>query len=398
MVLDVWLHDRHAGVLTNDGGSLSFLYLGEYVSDTGAPALSVRLPLREEAFGQRDTLAFFANLLPEAEQRDAVARGVGISSGNDFALLERFGDDCAGAVTIVDPAGGERPQGVEPLEPISDSRLSELMAVDADMPPLVAAGEVRLSLAGAQPKLPVVARDGEYLLPTDSRHPTTHILKPANARFENLVHNELFCMKLADWCGLSVAGAQVRKTRDGTEYLEVARFDRDPLTGKRLHQEDFCQALGKLPTEKYQAEGGPGLVDCFALIDEYSAIPATDKQRLWSAVVFNFLIGNCDAHAKNFSFLYESRTPRLAPLYDLVSTVAYPALTRRLAMAIGSARQIDDVGSESFEELAQSCELNVAEAMTRARALAERAAAGADPEVDEVIAAGVRQRASRLGV
>ncbi len=382
MRLDVYLHGRRVGELSNDDGSLSFAYLDDYAADPSSFPLSVHLPLRAEPFGQRDSLAFFSNLLPEGFQRDAVARGVGISAGNDFALLRRFGDDCAGAVTIRDPS--ERPAIAEAddLIPLAE-RLDELLGGSDTLPPLVAVSEARLSLAGAQPKLPVVVRDGAYFLPRNSRHPTTHILKPPNARFEQLVANELFCMQLATMCGFSTAATRMSRTRGRISFLEVKRYDRDALTGKRLHQEDFCQALGRLPTEKYQADGGPSLVECFALIDEHSAIPATDKQRLWATVTFNFLIGNCDAHAKNFSFLYESRAPRMAPLYDLVSTVMYERLTRTMAMSIGHARTIDEVNRDAFEELAEACGLNVGEAMHRVDEAAESVATAAHRILDQ---------------
>ncbi len=414
MKLDVLLHGRLAGTLTNDGGSLAFEYAPGYLGPDRAMALSVHLPLREEPYGQRDSLAFFSNLLPEERQRDSVARGVGISSGNDFALLRRFGGDCAGAVTIVDPdaANGHDESGA--LELITTERLDELLDQASAIPPIVAAKETRLSLAGAQAKLPVYRDGNDVYLPLDSSLPTTHILKPQHPDFEGLVANEYFCMQLAANCHLSVAQVRKAATSSGAKYLEVRRFDRDPLNGARLHQEDFCQAFGLLPSEKYQSDGGPTLPQCFDLIDRHSAIPAEDKLRLWLAVIFNVLIGNCDAHAKNFSLLYESALPRLAPLYDLVSTIVYPGLADTMAMSLGSARYVDDVHLGDFEQLAGTCDLNVKEASSRTRALAERAVwashqmaygdwAGVEwPEsplaMYRSIADGVRSRARRLGV
>lgn len=415
MKLDVYLHDRRVGELNNDSGSLSFAYLADYVADSVAPALSIHLPLRSEPYGQRDSLAFFANLLPEAAQREAVARGVGISSGNDFALLRRFGDDCAGAVTILEPSERSASSAGDGLESVSERRLDKLLGDSDGVPPLAAAGTARLSLAGARAKLPVVLRDDGCFLPRDTRHPTSHILKPSTGHFDQLVANEYFCMRLADWCGLTVAPVEIRRTRGGTEYLEVKRYDRDPLTGARLHQEDFCQAFGKLPSEKYQAEGGPTLKECFGLIDRHSAIPATDKQRLWVAVAVNYLIGNCDAHAKNCSFLYESRVPRLAPLYDLISTVIYESLSKTLAMAIGPAKVIAEVNRAAFEALASDCGLNVMEAMSRVDLLANNLTLfshrivdesllglswpdAQEPAVYREIAQGIRRRATQVGV
>ena len=229
--------------------------------------------------------------------------------------------------------------------------------VDLPQRPLAAddAGEVRLSLAGAQSKLPVVEVEGGFALPHGSGRPTTHILKPEPERFPGLVANEFFCMRLAAAAGLEVAEVDRAETLSGLPYLVVTRYDRD-LTQepvRRLHQEDLCQALGKLYIEKYQQEGGPGVVDAMALIDAASSAPARDRPQLWLALVFNVLIGNCDAHGKNYSLLYDSRAPRLAPLYDLVSTAAYDELSSRLAMSIDGARMLEEVDRSAWEHLAE---------------------------------------------
>jgi serine/threonine-protein kinase HipA len=136
--------------------------------------------------------------------------------------------------------------------------------------------------------------------------------------------------------------------------LIVERYDRDltqqPI--RRLHQEDLCQALGRLQSEKYQEEGGPTVAQVIEVIDQKSSAPARDRPQLWSALVFNVLIGNCDAHGKNYSFLYDSPAPSLAPLYDLVSTVVYDGLTTRLAMSVDGARLLEDVDRRAWDKLA----------------------------------------------
>lgn len=141
---------------------------------------------------------------------------------------------------------------------------------------------------------------------------------------------------------LRVSSVRRAETVSGHPYLIIERYDRDltvePI--RRLHQEDTCQALGKLQAEKYQEEGGPTVKDVFGLINDFSSAPAVDRSEFWQALIFNVLIGNCDAHGKNYSFLYDTRAPTLAPLYDLVSTVVYEGLSRRLAMSINGARQL----------------------------------------------------------
>jgi serine/threonine-protein kinase HipA len=354
-LLEVYLHGQRAGALRRkDNGNLQFRYAPEYLEAGGQP-LSLNLPLREEAFPHRDCLAFFGNLLPEEDVRAQLALTTGISASNDYRLLERFGGDVAGAVTLLPP--GEPPPGAGQgeLELLSPERLDEILT-ELPQRPLAAdeSGEVRLSLAGAQSKLPVVEVEGGFALPHGSGLPTTHILKPEPARFPGLVANEFFCMRLAAAAGLEVAEVDRAETASGLPYLIVTRYDRD-LTQepvRRLHQEDLCQALGRPYFEKYQAEGGPGVLDAMGLIDDASTAPARDRPQLWLALVFNVLIGNCDAHGKNYSLLYDSRAPRLAPLYDLVSTAAYGELTQRLAMSIDGARNLGEVDYAAWERLA----------------------------------------------
>jgi serine/threonine-protein kinase HipA len=407
-LLNVFLHDRLAGVLRRkDNGNLQFRYDSAFVEAGGQP-LSWNLPLQTRAFSHRDCLAFFGNLLPEEDVRAQLALVTGISASNDYRLLERFGGDVAGAVTLLPP--DEEPGGAVPdeVEALSPERLDELLT-GLPQRPLAAdeGGEVRLSLAGAQSKLPVVEVENGFALPHGSGRPTTHILKPEPERFPGLVANEFFCMRLAAAAGLEVAGVDRAETISGLPYLVVTRYDRDVTQEpvRRLHQEDLCQALGKLYIEKYQAEGGPGVVDAMALIDDASSAPARDRPQLWLALVFNVLIGNCDAHGKNYSLLYDSRAPSLAPLYDLVSTAAYDELTPRLAMSIDGARKLEEVGHASWHRLAE--EIRFAPRFLEQRmepfvARVREAVPGlaSEPEhsheIVREIAAGIAKRAERL--
>jgi serine/threonine-protein kinase HipA len=352
--LGVYLHERLAGVLSlKDNGNLRFRYDKAYL-ETQGPALSLSLPLQEESFPHRACLAFFGNLLPEEDVRAQVALAVGISAANDYRLLERFGGDVAGAVTLLPGDGDERDAEPDSLELLSAERLDKVLT-ELPQRPLAAdaSGEVRLSLAGAQSKLPVVETTGGFALPHGSGHPTTHILKPEPARFPGLVANEFFCMRLAAEAGLQVAAVDRAETTSGLPFLIVTRYDRDlthePI--RRLHQEDVCQALGKLYIEKYQQEGGPSVGETMQLIDDASSVPARDRQQFWLALVFNVLIGNCDAHGKNYSLLYDSPAPSLAPLYDLLATAVYD-LTTRLAMSIDGATHLERVEAPAWERLA----------------------------------------------
>lgn len=405
MQLSVYMLDELAGTLSNDGGSLAFEYDESYRARDDARALSVSLPLAEASFGNRASIAFFSNLLPEGEMRDVVARALGVSAANTFSMLAELGGDCAGAV-VLRPVGATATHYDPPLS-LSAAELADQLESIPRRPASIARGEpARMSLAGAQAKVPVI-RDGEaVLLPRSWRDPTTHILKPEPSRYAGLVANEFFCMRLANRCGLATADVGAEQTINGLPYLSVARYDRDPLAKRRLHQEDLCQALGQPPTQKYQSEGGPSLASLFELLDRASAVPARDKLSLWRAVVFNFLIGNCDAHAKNFALLYESARPGLAPLYDLVSTAAYPDLTDRLACKIGVATKLDEVSDDAFVAAARDCELNEKVAIGQARELAAVVGARVSELASEVehatdtvaeIVRGVEERAARLG-
>jgi serine/threonine-protein kinase HipA len=403
-LLEVFLHGRRAGTLRRkDNGNLQFLYDHEYIEAAGQP-LSLRLPLREEGFSHRDCLAFFGNLLPEEDVRAQLALATGISASNDYRLLERFGGDVAGAITLLVPGEPPPAAGRGGLEPLSPDRLDEILS-ELPQRPLAAdeAGEVRLSLAGAQSKLPVTETESGFALPHGSDLPTTHILKPEPARFPGLVANEFFCMRLAAAVGLEVAEVDRTETLSGLPYLVVSRYDRD-LTQepvRRLHQEDLCQALGKPHFEKYQAEGGPAVLDAMALIDEASTAPARDRPQLWLALVFNVLIGNCDAHGKNYSLLYDSRAPRLAPLYDLVSTAVYGELTQRLAMSIDGAKELDGVGYSAWQRLAAEIQFAprfLEQRMAPFVKLVREAvlALASEPEHSDEIAGGIDARAGRL--
>jgi serine/threonine-protein kinase HipA len=234
---------------------------------------------------------------------------------------------------------------------------------------------LRLSLAGAQDKLPVVFDGARIGLPQDG-YPSTHILKPAIRAVTDSVINEGFCLALARELGLSAANAHIER-RGADCFLLVERYDRThPAKGKavRLHQEDFCQALGVVPEMKYQNEGGPDLADCFALLRRVTRPSAPQVLRLLDDVVFNALIGNHDAHAKNFSLLYSGlpsrATPVLAPLYDALSTAIYPTLSDKMAMKLGGRYKFSEVELRHWEAFFEAAELGAAQSRKRVIAVA----------------------------
>jgi len=374
--LDVYLHDELVGHLIQDeGGQTVFKYTQACLDRPGATSLSVSLPLQKERFSRNECRGFFAGILPDENKREIIARNLGISARNDFAMLERIGGECAGAVTFI-PTGQALPTRDYHYRAISPKQLADIFKELPKRPLLAGEEGVRLSLAGAQDKIAVRIEGEELYLPLGGA-PSTHILKPSIERFAGVVFNEAFTMQLAAATGLPAARVEVGAAEQ-IEYLSVERYDRTHIQSgtttklDRLHQEDFCQALNIGPEMKYQKEGGPSFKQCFALVREVSSAPVVDLTRLLDAVIYNYLIGNNDAHGKNFSLLYHQTGPanqeiRLAPLYDAISTVRYPELSTDMAMKIGDEYKSERVAPRDFDKLAEQAGL--AKPLVRRRVL-----------------------------
>ncbi len=364
--LDVYLNNILAGELRQDDvGQISYIYNEQYLELKGAQFLSQSLPLRKEPFDFRECRPFFSGILPEGEIREIIARNLGISQRNDFSMLERIGGDCAGAITFL-PSGQKLNLIDDEYRTLSIQELGNILRELPNRPLMAGEKGIRLSLAGAQNKL-AVHKIGEVISIPLGNAPSTYILKPSNKRFGGMVFNEALCMSLAAAIGLNTAKVEIGSA-EGNDYILVERYDRSILTGKngqyvRLHQEDFCQALGIVTDKKYQQEGGPSLKDCFNLLREISNTPLIDLQRLLDMVIFNFIVGNHDAHGKNFSLLYETDEQsdeikvRLAPFYDIVCTDFYPELNKHLAMEIGGKYISSAIQPKHFEKFAEDAGL-----------------------------------------
>jgi serine/threonine-protein kinase HipA len=391
--------ERVGELVLKDNGNLQFRYDDSY----DGPSISHALPRQHEAHPHATTKAVFGGLLPEADVREAVARNLGVSVSNDYALLAELGGDVAGALTLLEE--GQQPD-TEPTSIALRGDDLERRLIDLPQRPLAADPEegIRLSLAGAQAKLPIIIDErGVMALPTSAAAATTHILKPEPPRFPGLVDNEAFCMDLSRACGLQTAVVRKDRTASGLPYLIVERYDRDltiePI--RRLHQEDFCQALGRASDAKYQSEGGPSIADSVSLLRASTNLPAQELPRFIDAVIFNWLVGNCDAHGKNFSLLYDGGAPTLAPLYDLVSTVSYEQLTTRLAMSIGGARKLEEIDDRAWGRLAAGIKYRPATLRSARSALLRRAGEQASrlvaqPEHDNGVARAVARRVADL--
>ena len=358
--LEVWWGADRVGALEQDeSGRLGFRYGDDWLNGAGARPISFSMPLTDEPYDDKAAHSFFGGLLPESDKRDIIARLFGISPHNDYALLDAIGGDCAGALTLL-PPGQEPRVTAEKIayEPLKPDQLGSILDRLPSKPLLAGENGLRLSLAGAQDKLPVFVADGGIALPLGDT-PSSHILKPAIRAYPDTVLNEAFCLALARSAGLYAVNSEICG-RAGREYLLVERYDRRLEPGRaavRLHQEDFCQALS-VPSElKYQNEGGPSLADCFDLTRRATARPGAELRKLLEGVLFNALIGNNDAHAKNFALLYWPWGLALAPFYDLVSTIVYEGLSPRMAMKIGGKYEFDELYPRHWERFAKEAGL-----------------------------------------
>ncbi|MEW5975533.1 MAG: type II toxin-antitoxin system HipA family toxin [Acidobacteriota bacterium] len=406
-ILDVYLHHELVGHLRQDrGGQMVFDYNDGWLQKPNATPLSQSLPLRRERFRRNECRGFLAGILPDESKREIIARNLGISARNDYAMLDQIGGECAGAVSFV-RSGENFPERNYGYRRLSSQELAAMLKELPKRPLLAGEEGVRLSLAGAQDKVAVHVEGNEISLPLGGA-PSTHILKPAVERFEGVVFNEALCMELAARVGLPAAKVEIRNV-EGIEYLLVERYDRiysehptGVLSLERLHQEDFCQAQGIVPETKYQKEGGPSLKQCFALVREVSSVPVIDLSRLLDAVIYNFLVGNNDAHGKNFSLLYSgvgtaTQQTRLAPLYDVVSTAYYPELSKQMAMKIGRQYSLDKVTPKDFEQLAEEASLATPIVRSRVPELAETVSTnldktGIEHPVAQAVAVLIRKR------
>lgn len=345
-LLDVYFHNKKVGVLKEHNSRLSFQY-----SDTATESIAHLLPLQKEAFGDKETRSFFSNLLPEGDVARKIAQIKQVSLNNPFALLKELGGECAGAISLY----------LQDMEPVCNNKLEEIsedevasLLTKLSRTPLLTGEGIRLSLAGAQEKLAltIFPDSDKYYKPSD-KYISTWILKPENKNFPDLIYNEYFCMKLAGAVGLQAAECKIKKFGSVLAYM-TKRFDReDDTVLQRIQQEDFCQGLG-LSNKKYQrTEGGPSVKQCFRFIHDNFANKAKDELYFLKSIVFNFLIGNSDAHGKNFSYLHTANGYVLAPLYDLVSTQVYPELAKEMSMAIGREYEPDKVRRSHFREMAK---------------------------------------------
>ena len=366
MKLNVFLFNTLAGYLfsTADRGVV-FAYDENYVNNNGMP-LSLSLPLQKEEFSQKKCMPYFSGLLPEGSIRNRISEYLHISESSTIKFLQALGGECSGTVSFYNSEEETNfPENKWHLSeenyiPFSMDKLNSFIKESKNKPMLLGSKDLRLSLAGAQEKISLAYFNDTWHLPKNGA-PSTHILKPTRSgELSTIAQNEFFCMNLAEKLNLPVPKTQILELDDLSVFVcqrYDRKFDSEKPSIQRIHQEDFCQALGIMNDIKYQADGGPSFKDCFNLIQEKFSDKLEQINIFLKSILFNYLIGNCDSHGKNFSLIYENSEIKLSPLYDLVSTTVYPSLTTKMAMKLGSNYEIEKINRTDFFKQAELFEI-----------------------------------------
>lgn len=362
---------KEVGTITGESEfSAVFAYSEDYINSRDARPISISLPLREEPYGPEQTRNFFEGLLPEGFLRRTVAKNNRVDADDYLSLLGMLGSECLGAISLK----GDDYQWFEPGYKKLDADIMYDLAAEGATKSADLVVESHLSLTGASGKIGVY-RDskGDWYLPTGNA-PSTHILKQSHIRYDFIVQNEQLAITTAEAMGIETPRTIIlNNRRAGAEdevLLATERYDRSmkgsikSLSGMpcplRLHQEDFGQALGISAASKYERPGEHHMRDMFKVLRAHSASPIDDQLKLWDIIIFHYLIGNTDGHIKNFALLYDSRlgSKRLAPAYDIVSTIVYDTHSSEMAFSIGGISEWKELDRSAFERAAKECGLN----------------------------------------
>lgn len=403
----VLLGGQEAGCVRRRGDRLTFEYAETWRRNPAAYPLSLSMPLVARQHPHRVIHAFIWGLLPDNDRTlERWAREFQVSARNAFALISHVGEDCAGAVQFVRPERMEEIATGGTIEWIDEAevarRLRSVLAEAATGRTVRDNGQ--FSLAGAQPKTALLQEGNRWGIPS-GRIPTTHILKPPVPSLPGNAENEHFCLQLGRSLGLRTVRSEVLRFED-QPVISVMRYDRVRLSSgdkgptiERVHQEDMCQALAVHPEHKYENEGGPSASAILSLIRESVRAPGgndpitMDAGAFVDALLFNWLIGGTDAHAKNYSFLIGSDgVVRLAPLYDIGSAFGLADLApqrMRLAMKVGRHYRLDTIVLRHWWEWAAGARLHPDAVTERAREMASRLP-------DEAVSIAARMRARGL--
>ena len=368
--LRVWANELPMGWFGHEAGQYFFQYDEDWLNSGHAYALAPQFVLRSEPHFGEPVKIFFANLLPEGAALEEILSAIHMRDASPFEIIGQLGEELPGVLSV--RAEGNVPSGLQQYSPLTKEALSQrIKARDMQKPLLTSNDQSSMSLPGAQDKLGLrydARRDRLY--DSVGSTPTTHIAKPDTrlVKFQPSAINEYLCMRLAAAIKLPVPPVHLIQVPE-TVYI-VQRYDRI-VSGevvKCLHQVDGCQLLGLGQDWKYERQG---LVSLKRIVEALRGLqlPAKDLLSFQRWVMFNYLIGNSDAHAKNISVLIDETGYALAPFYDLLCVQVYGDDT--LALYIGDENRYASVGAHSWEAFCEDCGFSVKATMTLFRKMAQ---------------------------
>ena len=364
-------------IIGNDYNDACFTYAKDYLSSATAKAISISLPLTAKTYTADNTKNFFEGLLPEGFMRKSVAKWMRTDENDYLGILAGLGSECLGAIKIVDKSIENQTPGYIQLTTEEVKNLAREGTTES----VQLITKAHLSLTGASGKVGLYYDEAndEWYLPMGEA-PSTHIVKQSHIRLKKIVANEQLCLLTARNIGIDIPESfiiNLGSANDEDVLFATRRYDRklenspNHLDGLivpfRLHQEDFAQALGIAASNKYEKNNDGYMKKMFDVIRQHSSNPVADQMKLWDICIFNFLIGNTDNHIKNFSLLYSENLKyvRLAPAYDIISTMIYENSAEDMAMSIGGVYDINKIDRQAFERQARNVGLGSNMAMKR---------------------------------
>ena len=361
----------------NDYRDAVFSYADEYLASVDARAISISLPVTKQTFDVNSTRNFFEGLLPEGFMRRSVAEWMRTDENDYLSILAGLGSECLGSIKVIDC---EVPKLMPRYIKLSKEEVRSL-AREGATESVQLVTKAHLSLTGASGKVGLYydQENDDWYLPVGEA-PSTHIVKQSHIRLKKIVANEQLCLLTAKKLGIEIPESfivNLGSANDEDILFATKRYDRkvgvenkkiDGLNVPyRLHQEDFGQALGIPARLKYEKNNDGYLKMLFDVIRKYSAEPINDQLKLWDICTFNYLVGNTDNHIKNLSLVYSEdlKTVRLAPAYDIISTMIYDSSTEDMALSIGGVYNIREIDRTAFEKQAKEVGLGANMAMKR---------------------------------
>lgn len=346
--LYAWRGDELIGCFVGGHRSTTF----SYEPNVTVP-ISFSMPLGEK-IGSKKPYRFLENLLPEdAARRRRMATVAGVDADDVFDLLSSV--DTVGGLVFTKTANPKELMASEPVIMSREDFESQVTRLHTTTFPIDEVdGRERFSIAGQQGKFTAARHGKRWYWPSTSL-PSTHIFKPDEASLPDVSHIEHACMVLARKMGCTTPNNEVVKIAGVNTYY-IGRFDRgvdsDGIV-RRLHVEDLCQALGLYPSDKYSIV--PKRV---AALFRENGMSEQDIRLWFDQLICNVMLGNCDAHGKNYSIFLTEGEPSPCPLYDCVSTMVWPRFNKTLAMAVNGKTLACEVGLGDWRQEAACCDLD----------------------------------------